>query len=225
MNVAIIPARKGSKSIINKNLKKIGGKTLVERTILSAIDSGVFDKIILTTDIPTLVDDYADSRQVIVRPRANELSGDMASMVDVVVDVLKCFKFPNPLCWLLQPTAPFRKKSDYAEIAKAFRADMTRSLISLSRVGDNHPNRMYTIKNNILHPLRFTNFENKQALPEVFIRSGHYYVFYQNDFLKEKKFYLHPCSWILIDEERAVNIDGPVDLLLAQKIYAEGILK
>lgn len=219
MNIAIIPARCGSKSIPNKNLQKIGGKSLVDRAVLSAKEANIFHKIILTTDIPTVADEYKDDKDVIVRPRLDTLGTDTAEMRDVVLDVLKCFKFKNPLVWLLQPTSPFRERKDYEDIQEAFKNNPAKSLISLNEVYDNHPNRMYTIKNNILHALRFTSFSNKQSLPTVYIRSGHYYVFYQDDFLREKSFYIHPCKWLLVPQERAINIDGPMDLLLAQKAF------
>ena len=48
--ICIIPARGGSKGIINKNLKKICGKPLIYYPIIAAIESKVCDKIIVSTD-------------------------------------------------------------------------------------------------------------------------------------------------------------------------------
>ena len=73
INVAIVPARLGSKSILNKNLQKIGAKSLVLRTITSAINSGIFKKIILTTDIPVLIEEYQNSQHITVRMRPPNL--------------------------------------------------------------------------------------------------------------------------------------------------------
>ena len=53
--VALIPARKGSKGIKNKNLKKINGYTLVELAIGIAIKSKIFDKIILSSNSQTII--------------------------------------------------------------------------------------------------------------------------------------------------------------------------
>ena len=50
MNIAIIPARGGSKRIKNKNIKKFHGKPIISYTIKCAIDSKVFDKIIVSSD-------------------------------------------------------------------------------------------------------------------------------------------------------------------------------
>jgi len=168
MHIAIIPARKGSKSIINKNLQKIGSKNLVERALASAIDSHLFKKIIISTDIPTLVD-LADNKKVFVHERRDDLCSDKALMHGVVEDVIKQFTVSRAsLVWLLQPTSPFRLKVDFERIARMF-AQETSSVISLSSVESNHPNRMYTIKSNMIHPIRFTSFQNRQALPNLLI--------------------------------------------------------
>jgi len=224
MHIAIIPARKGSKSIINKNLQKIGGKNLVERAVESARGSNLFKKIIISTDIPVL-QDLADNKKVFVHERREELCSDKALMQGVVEDVIKQFTISRSnLIWLLQPTSPFRLKIDYDRIARMF-AQETSSVISMCSVESNHPNRMYTIKSNIIHPIRFTSFQNRQALPKMYIRSGHFYVFYTNDFLRKKNFQIPPCRPHLIPEERSINIDSELDLGLARVLFKNRAVK
>jgi len=48
--IALIPARGGSKGLLNKNLQKIGEESLVERIINKVIDSGIFNEIVLSSD-------------------------------------------------------------------------------------------------------------------------------------------------------------------------------
>lgn len=225
MNIAIIPARAGSKSIINKNLQKIGTRSLVERTINSAIGAGLFDKVILTTDIPVLLAEYDNHPSVTVRRRDMALATDTAAMADVVLDCINHFGIPpSSLCWLLQPTSPFRAKTDYVNISRMFGGD-TRSVISVVSVESHHPNRMYTEKNKQMYPLRFTSFSNKQNLPKVYLRSGHFYVMSAKDFVATKSFYIKPCRPYEIDRSRGVNIDDPIDLLTAKALFEKGLCK
>jgi len=216
-HIALIPARKGSKSILNKNLQKIKGKTLVHRTIISAENSGAFFKIILSTDIPTLVDEFKDSKRVYLHPRKEEHAGDEALMSDVVYDVIRDFKLKDlDTLWILQPSAPFREKKDYDEMRAMHRKYDPASMISVVDVGSNHPNRMYTTPKKELLPLRFTNFKNKEDLMPIYIRNGCFYVVNIGQFKNKKDFYLKPCFPHKMPVERSINIDHKMDLVMAQ---------
>lgn len=224
MHIAIIPARKGSKSIINKNLQKIGNRNLVERAVDSAQRAGIFKKIIISTDIPILKD-LGDDKKVFIHERREELCTDSALMHGVVEDVLKHFTVPRShIIWLLQPTSPFRQRVDFDRIARMFTQE-TSSVISVTSVEAYHPNRMYTIKSNLIYPIRFNSFKNKQALPKMYIRSGHFYVFYANDFLRKKEFQVSPCRPYIIPAERAVNVDSELDLNVARILFEKKVVK
>lgn len=223
MNVALIPARAGSKSIINKNLKVLGGKSLVERAVAGARDLDLFDRVVVSTDIEAVFEIYKDDKRVELLARPAHLATDDAVMADVVEDVIERSRLPDSAyLWLLQPTSPFRLASDFREIAKILRRDGVQSVISVVNVGDNHPNRMYTIKNARLYPLKFTNFDNKQGLKEIYIRNGCFYVVNVGAFRKEKSFFLKTCVPYEMDEYRSINIDGKLDLLLAQSVVRTG---
>ena len=224
MNVAIIPARYNSKSIKNKNLQRVGPTSLIDRAIKSAIESGVFDKIIISTDIPSVLDEYCSDKRVIVRPRPESLCQDETLMKDTVLDILTCLKIKaQDIVFVLQPTSPFRDKKDYNSILDIMNENKTNSVISMVDVGANHPNRMYTVKDNEIHPLRHTRFSNKQDLIRVYIRSGHYYVFRCGKFKEDQNFYIKPCRPFFIDHQRSINIDTPMDLAIARLLTREKI--
>ena len=87
-NIAIIPARAGSKGIKDKNIKCIDGKPMIVYSIEEAISSNCFDKIFVTSDslkIKNFCDEYD---QITFLERDPDLSNDSASMVSVVKDVL-----------------------------------------------------------------------------------------------------------------------------------------
>jgi CMP-N-acetylneuraminic acid synthetase len=217
-HIAIIPARAGSKSIPNKNLQKIRGRSLVRWAVDAAKEADFFGSIILSTDIPALFEEYGQDKAVTLRERKERLATDTAVMGDVVLDLCRTLDIQgDDYFWLLQPTAPFRTLEDFERILSLIRAHKPSSVISVKDIGPNHPNRTYTIRNNLLKPLRFTNFENKQALLPVYIRNGAFYVCKVSSFLERQcRFDVHPCVPYIMDEQRSINIDGPLDLLLAQ---------
>ena len=176
MDLAIIPGRSGSKSILRKNLIKLDRKeTLMERTMRVAKSSGIFSKIIVSTDIEFILDgDYPGFR---LYKRPKELCQDDSLMNDVVLDVLNKFKVKDrDTVWLLQPTSPFRKQKHFKEIHSIFKRESIKSLISIVNVGAHHPNRMYTKKGNSIYHLRNTGFVNKQDLRPIYLRNGAFYV-------------------------------------------------
>jgi len=221
-HVALIPARAGSKSIINKNLQRLGSHTIVDRAISSAKSFGKFSKIILSTDIQCLVDQYLGSSEVILRPRPEALCTDDALMRDVLLDAIDALKLPaDAWIWILQPTSPFRKQSDYHHIEELLSLRGTGSVISVKPVGAHHPNRCYSIKMRSLYPIGYTNFKNKQDLDLIYTRSGNYYVVQCGRFKKQKDFYLKKCRPFVVSEKDGINIDNEMDLLLARAIFNE----
>ena len=218
MNIAVIPARKASKSIINKNLQKLGTKDLIDRAVKSAMDAGFFDRIILSTDIETKIIDYEDQTKIEVILRTQDLATDQTKMIEVILSLIENEKL-NGTIWILQPTSPYRLTSDFESIKKMMLK--ASSVISVSVVGGHHPDRMYTVHDGKLFPLKTKRsivFKNRQDLDQVFIRSGHYYVADSKDILENKSFFIQPSHAFIIPEERASNIDSQIDLIYAKAI-------
>lgn len=89
MKVAIIPARGGSKRIPRKNIKLFHGKPMIAYSIEVAIQSGCFDKVIVSTDddeIAKIAISYG-AEVPFVRPK--ELSGDFSGTTEVVDHAVK----------------------------------------------------------------------------------------------------------------------------------------
>ena len=84
MNIAIIPARAGSKRLKNKNLKLINGKPLIYFAIKNAIMSKLFDEIIISTDSLKILNkaEKFGAKNNGLRPK--KLSGDLTLLPDVV---------------------------------------------------------------------------------------------------------------------------------------------
>src|SRR3990167_10566623 len=189
----IIPARAGSKSIVNKNLCKIGLKSLSEIAAYSAVNAGFFDEILFSTDIESLLKQKFLGDKINYFKRDDELCTDTAKMSDVVMDAIGKFKHKAHYIWVLQPTSPFRKRKDFLEIKEIIENEKPSSLISVRKCDSDHPNRTYTIVGDELKAIRFTNFENRQQLVPVYIRNGCFYVVRFDEFLVDRSFYLKPC--------------------------------
>ena len=121
--VAIITARSGSKGLKDKNIIDICGKPLLAYSIEAAVESQLFNRVIVTTDSPL----YADiSRQygAEVMMRGEELSGDNVATFPVLKDVLSRLDEKPDYFVLLQPTSPMRRAHHVREAVALFESDM-----------------------------------------------------------------------------------------------------
>ncbi len=221
--ICVIPARSGSKGIKNKNIKIIGGKPLIYWTINAALKSKFFSKVIVSTDSPQikkLALKYG-AECPFLRPKI--FSGDKTPTIKAIKHVVTYLK--NKINFidydsivLLQPTSPLRKTSDIDKSIRLFLSNKNASsLISVSEVSDNHPARMYFLKNNFLlkHSLseKITGTP-RQKLKKMYLRNGAIYIIKKKNltssFIGNK-----PIAY-LMPKERSMNIDDIFDLKIVR---------
>ena len=118
MNIAIIPARGGSKRIPRKNIKKFCGKPIIAYSIEAALKSSCFDKVIVSTDDEEIADvaKFYGAEVPFIRP--SKISNDYATTLEVIA---------HALCWYeeqgceieaaccIYATAPFISESALLE--------------------------------------------------------------------------------------------------------------
>lgn len=108
MNLAIIPARGGSKGLPGKNIRLLNGKPLIVWSIEAARRSKLIDRFLVSTDSEDIAN-IAKSNGCEVIMRSAELASDEATTIAVIEDIAK--KIPEALNFIvLQPTSPLRSK-------------------------------------------------------------------------------------------------------------------
>lgn len=109
-NLCIIPARGGSKRIPKKNIKDFLGKPIIAYSIETAIKSGLFNEVMVSTDDKEIAQVAEKYGAKVPFFRSNEVANDFAPLKDVINEVLFYYKKNqrvfNDVCCLL-PTAPF----------------------------------------------------------------------------------------------------------------------
>lgn len=117
--IAIIPARSGSKGLKDKNIIDLCGKPLIAYSIEAATKSGLFDRVIVSTDSEEygrIAEEYGAE----VMYRGEALSDDKATTYMVLADLLGRLSEPIDYFMLLQPTSPMRNEVHVIEAAKKF---------------------------------------------------------------------------------------------------------
>ena len=109
-NICIIPARGGSKRIPRKNIKEFLGKSIIAYSIKAAIDSGLFDEVMVSTDNLEIADIAKKYGAKVPFMRSAKNSDDFATTFDLIKEVINYYKdqsieFDNLCC--LYSCAPF----------------------------------------------------------------------------------------------------------------------
>lgn len=134
-SIAIIPARGGSKGVLRKNVRSLGGIPLVSHTIRAALTSGVFDVVVVSTEDAEIAD-IARREGCAVLQRPAELAADTALTEPVMEHALSAIESAGgelfDYVWLLQPTSPLRFAADIEGAAQALAQDGVDAVISVT---------------------------------------------------------------------------------------------
>ena len=125
MRVAIIPARGGSKRIPRKNVRPFAGKPMIAHSLGCAASSGVFDRIVVSTDDPQIAEVARQYGAEVPFVRPAELSNDHAGTTAVIahaVDWLQQQGASISAACCLYATAPFARADDLRQALQVLEA-------------------------------------------------------------------------------------------------------
>lgn len=151
--LAIIPARKGSKRVKNKNRKLFNGKPLIEYTIEEAKKSKYIDDIIVTTN-DEIIYNLCKYHNVIANKRPSKLCKDDTPS-QKVIDYIKTLYPSYDAYVLLQPTSPLRNAKHIDKCIKVFIENDFDCVITVKELIPDvfyHNGAVYVIKDKIITP-------------------------------------------------------------------------
>ena len=221
-NLAIIPARGGSKRILRKNIKPFLGKPIISYSIEAALKSNLFDEVMVSTDdeeIATISKKYGAKVPFL---RSNDNANDFAVLADVVEEVVANYKKQNNtfnnICCIL-PTAPFVTSNIITEAYKKLTEDNFDSVFPVLEFS--FPiQRSLKIENNKVNMVWSEHLNTRsQDLELRYHDSGQFYWLKASSFSKEKKLFTTNSGALIISELHAQDIDTETDWKLAEIKY------
>lgn len=219
--LAVIPARGGSKRIPKKNVRALGGKPLLAHTIEAAMESGLFDRIVVSTDSQEIAEVAAQYGAEIPFLRDPGLSDDHVPVSAATVDAARrldpegnIFEY---VCQLM-PNCPFRTAADIVDSYHQLVETGANSQLSVVRYGWQNP--WWALRRNeafILEPLfNDAMTARSQDLPELFCPTGAVW-WARTDALRREGTYhvLGRTGWE-IPWVRGLDIDTEDDWVMAE---------
>jgi len=221
--LAIIPAREGSKGILNKNIIELNGKPLIAWTIIAAKQSQKVDRIIVSTDSQQIAKVALEYGAEVPFIRPKELAQDDSSSMDVVLHAIKYLssneQYKPDYTMLLQPTSPLRNKDDVSLVANMLEESHSlNSIVSVTAVVQ-HPSLMVKINDDnsmkLLNDLYMGSGNRHDYLP-VYALNGSIYVAKTQDLENHKTWYNYSTFPYIMPRERSIDIDIEEDLVVAE---------
>jgi pseudaminic acid cytidylyltransferase len=222
--LAIIPAREGSKRIKNKNLKKFHKKPLIYYSIKSTLDSGIFDKIHISSDSQKILN-YSERQGIktdFVRPK--KLSDNLTGLFQVIEYVADQYKRMGNVfdeIWLIYATNPFISKEIIKKCSRQYNKisnNKSNALITVTKY--NYPTQWaHKIKNKgFLAPLDKKGIKlRSQDLLETYCDAGMINVYsYKKIINNFNNIKYYPYELPLY---KSVDIDTLEDFKIAEKMF------
>ncbi|MGI9604001.1 MAG: cytidylyltransferase domain-containing protein [Acidimicrobiales bacterium] len=226
--LGVIPARGGSKGIPGKNIIDLGGRPLVTWTIAAALETGVFDRLIVSSDDPDILSVSAQAGTEVDR-RAEGLAADHVHAVHVVLDLLERLGaegYRPDVVVMLLPTSPFRRAADVVGAIDRFLEDRPPAVISVTEL-DKQLIHLRTIDaagrlQALVPPEAMT--AQRQEQPPLYGLNGSIYVARPETVLSARTFHVADAVGHVMDATSSVDINEPADLDHARRLIETGVV-
>ena len=234
--LAIIPARGNSKGIPLKNIQKLNGVSLLERTIKTAKKSKKISRIILSTDNDEIAKIGKNSKIEVPFMRPKKFAKNNSSSLDVIYHALEFLKttenYEPDIILILQVTSPLRLVSSIDKSIKLLQTSNVTSVLGVSPIKQN-PSIAFTINDNFLKPFdkNYKKFFQRQTLPKFYYPSGSIYTFWRKTLETYGNFYGPKIKPLIVSKEESIDIDDIFDLFMCENIlknwkkYKQNFLK
>tara|TARA_B100000989_G_scaffold298708_1_gene289352 strand:+ start:2949 stop:3635 length:687 start_codon:yes stop_codon:yes gene_type:complete len=227
INIAIIPARKNSKRIINKNMIKFDDKPIICNAIKQALNSKIFSKVIVSTDSKKIfkIAKVTGADCPFLRP--DDISKDNTATIDVIKHCIeylrkKNIKIDNVCC--IYPVTPFLLSNVLKKSFNYFKKNNNSFLISAHK----SPvviKRAFYLKNKSIKLIKNNNYiKRTQDFDDVYLDAGQFYWGTVKHWVKSDKIIKENTKIFEMPFYKSIDIDNKMDLDIARLIY-KGLYK
>lgn len=225
--VGLIPARAGSKRVPGKNVRMLGGRPVIAYAIASALDSGVLDAVIVSTESPEIAELARAFGAEVPFLRPAEMAGDQSPDIDWIRHLLLTLESEGRAwdCYaILRPTSPFRRPQTIQRAWVAFREDGHADSLRAVQPCREHPAKQWIVEGSRMRPV-MTNpdpaatpwhSQPYQALPPVYAQNASLEIARTEAPLRMGTISGREVMPFMTEGLEGFDINGPDDWLLAE---------
>jgi CMP-N,N'-diacetyllegionaminic acid synthase len=239
--VAFIPARQGSKRVPGKNTRLLAGHPTVAYTIAPAVESGVFESVIVSTDSEetAAIARHYGAEVPFLRPApfAGDTSPDIEWLEHALQELRRQGRTWDAFS-LLRPTSPFRTAATIRRAWDAFvAADGVDSLRAVEKCTQ-HPGKMWVMQGDRMVPLLPPGARGSlgdvgphtqpwhstpyQALPAVFVQNASLEIAWTRVVLEQRTIAGEALAPFFTEGHEGFDINDPTDWMVAERLLADG---
>ncbi len=216
--LGLILARGGSKRLPRKNVLPLAGKPLIAYSIEAAKESGVVDRIVVSTDDAEIADVSKRHGAEVPFLRPADLSGDSATSESAIRHAVEWLKqeegYEPDYLLLLQPTIPFRTGGDIRDAFALLQDKKADAVVSMEEFTP-HPFGITELGDGRV------DIEIEKPQPTELHLNGAIYLVKTPVFMEERTLYPAGRTYAYVmPEERSLDIDYLADLKLAEAMIA-----
>lgn len=221
-NVAIITARGGSKRIPRKNIKEFLGKPIIVYSIAAALESGIFDEVMVSTDDEEIAEIAKCAGAKVPFMRSADAANDFATTTDVICEVLNEYKeigreFDCACC--IYPTAPFVTAKCLKEAMSILLTQKADSVIPVVRFGFPPQRSVIICEEKLKFKWPEHTFSRSQDLEPFYHDAGQFYCLNIKSFYEQKSLFMKNTCPYVRDEMEVQDIDTVEDWKMAELKY------
>ncbi|MEC8043274.1 MAG: acylneuraminate cytidylyltransferase family protein [Verrucomicrobiota bacterium] len=217
--LALIPARGGSKELPNKNILDLAGKPMITWTIEAALESKIFDKVVVSTDDQKIKRVAQESGASVPFIRPSSISSDHSHRNEVVKHALENLSSFDVI-FLLQPTSPLRDATDIIRAWHFYLEASAQSCVSV-KIADPSPSWIFSInEQEQIHPLLGNwEFKPRQLEKKFYILNGAIYITSKDHFNSSNAsdpFLIPETKFFIMDESKSIDVDSISDFKICE---------
>ncbi len=215
--LAVLCGRGGSKGLVRKNVLDLGGKPVIAWSVEAAANSALLGRCVVSTDDPEIADAARAAGGDVPFMRPAELATDTAAVTEAMIHVVENLPEKYDIIVLLHATSPFRTGGDIDACIRMLVETGADTCVTFSEMVKPPSYIVRIDADHRMRPLEGSGLlKRRQEAEKHYLPNAAVYAVWTPFLLEHRKVYSEDTAALVTPYERAIDIDGLLDLEIAR---------